>query len=211
MITIILIRHGETDWNREKIFRGQADVTLNRRGLNQAWLLAKYLAKVPITNIYSSPLKRALKTAEVIANYHHIKVEQTTALTDINYGVWQGMSEHLVREQYGQLFEQWLQSPHLVKIPRGETLDDVRQRGLGLIDHIVKVHDGGTVALVSHRVMNKVLICALLGLDSSHFWNIKLDTCGISTFIYMNEKFILTRHNDTSFLKQMGNLKEDDF
>jgi broad specificity phosphatase PhoE len=69
----------------------------------------------------------------------------------------------------------------------------------------------GTVVLVSHRVVNKVLICALLGLDNSHFWNIKQDTCGISTFTYENEQFILTKHNDTSYLKPIGKATLSDF
>ena len=69
----------------------------------------------------------------------------------------------------------------------------------------------GTVVLVSHRVVNKVLICALLGLDNSHFWNIRQDTCGITTFTYENERFILAKHNDTSFLKPLQKARLGDF
>jgi len=206
----MLIRHGETDWNRESVFRGQADIALNGRGLKQAWLLAKYLGNAHLTAIYSSPLKRALKTAEIVANYHGTKVEEAVQLTDMNYGVWQGLLQHKVKEQYSELYDQWLKSPHLVKIPQGETLQDIRERAYGLILQIAEKH-GGVVAVVSHRVVNKVLICALLGLDTSHFWNVKLDTCGITTFVYKNGQFVLTKHNDTSFIKQVGNLKEDDF
>jgi len=210
MNNLILIRHGETDWNRETIFRGQIDMALNSRGLNQAWLLAKYLANAGITAVYSSPLKRALRTAEIVATYYGIEVEKSSHLTDMNYGVWQGLPKHKVMEQYRELYDQWLKSPHLVKIPQAETLQDVRNRAYGLILQIVEKH-GRAVAVVSHRVVNKVLICALLGLDDSHFWNIKLDTCGITTFAYKNGQFILTKHNDTSFLKQLGNTREDDF
>ncbi len=81
--------------------------------------------------------------------------------------------------------------------------------GLGEIDIIAK--DKGTIALVSHRVVNKVLICALLGLDNSHFWNIRQDTCGISTFTYENGRFILTKHNDTSYLKPIQRALPSDF
>jgi len=210
MTTLMLIRHGETDWNRESVFRGQIDVALNGKGMRQAWLLAKYLGNAHLAAIYSSPLKRASKTAEIVANYHGIKVEEAVQVTDMNYGVWQGLPQHKVMEQYSELHDQWLKSPHLVKIPQAETLQDVRDRAYGLIWQIAEKR-GGTVAVVSHRVVNKVLICAMLGLDDSHFWNIKLDTCGITTFVYKNGQFVLIKHNDTSFLKQVGNTKENDF
>jgi broad specificity phosphatase PhoE len=210
MTTLILIRHGETDLNREKVFRGQTDVALNSRGVRQAWLLAKYLGNAGITAIYSSPLKRASRVAEIVASYHAIKVEETAQLKDMNYGVWQGLSQHKVMEQYSELYDQWLKNPHLVKIPQAETLQDIRDRAYGLILQLME-KSSGTIAVVSHRVINKVSICALLGLDDSHFWNVKQDTCGITTFVYKKGQFVLTKHNDTSFLKQMGNTKEDDF
>jgi broad specificity phosphatase PhoE len=76
---------------------------------------------------------------------------------------------------------------------------------------LVAEYEGKTVALVSHRVVNKVLICALLGLDDAHFWNIRMDTCGVTTFSHESEGFIMTRHNDTSFLTAMGQASLGDF
>ena len=210
MTTIMLIRHGETDWNVEEIFRGQMDVALNETGIAQAKLLAEYLKDIQIEAIYSSPLKRALKTAEIIAGYHHVKVESVNELTDFNYGAWQGLSHSIVREKYNELYDQWLKSPHFTKIPRGEILGDVKKRAMGLIFQIVKKYNG-TIALVSHRVTCKVLICALLGLDNSHFWNIKLDTCGVTVFTYKNNRFVLSKHNDNSFLKPIGSPTLSDF
>jgi broad specificity phosphatase PhoE len=81
---------------------------------------------------------------------------------------------------------------------------------LGLINQVIIKHEG-TVALVSHRVVGKVLICALLGLDNSHFWNIRLDTCGITTFLYEKNRFTLAQHNDTSFLRPLGKAALGDF
>jgi broad specificity phosphatase PhoE len=210
MTTLLLIRHGETDWNRESVFRGQTDVALNGKGLKQASLLARYLRNAPLAAVYSSPLKRASETAEMVANYHGIQVEKAAQLTDMNYGVWQGLPQHTAMEKYRELYDQWLRNPHLVKIPQGETLQDVRERAYGLTLEVTENY-GGAVAMVSHRVVNKVLICALLGLDDSHFWNVQLDTCGITMFDYRNGMFVLTKHNDTSFLKRVSSEKEDDF
>jgi probable phosphoglycerate mutase len=95
-------------------------------------------------------------------------------------------------------------------MPEGESLTDVRERALGVVNEVVAKHEG-TIVLVSHRVVNKVLICALLGLDNSHFWNIKQDVGGITTFSYENERFILTKHNDTSYLTPVKKAPPGDF
>ena len=210
MTKVMLIRHGDTDWNVEEIFRGRADVELNEIGIKQAELLAKYFADERIVAIYSSPLKRALKTAEIIAVSHHIDVITAPELIDFEYGEWQGLSHDTVKEKYKALYDEWLTNPHLVKVPKGESLDDVRKRATSLVDRIIIKHEG-TVALVSHRVVGKVLICALLGLDNSHFWTIRLATCGITTFVYEKKGFVLTGHNDTSFLKPLGKATLSDF
>ena len=210
MTEIMLIRHGDTDWNAEEIFRGRADVGLNEAGIKQAELLAKYLADERIVAIYSSPLKRALKTAEIIAISHHVDVITAAELIDFDYGEWQGLSHDTVKEKYRVLYDEWLNNPHLVKVPKGESLDDVGERVLRLIDRVIIKHEG-TVVLVSHRVIGKVLICALLGLDNSHFWNIRLDTCGTTTFTYESNRFVLTKHNEISFLRPLGRVTLGDF
>jgi len=210
MTTIMLIRHGETNWNVEEVFRGQIDIRLNETGVRQAELLAKYLKDVPIIAVYSSPLKRAVKTAQIIASGHNTNIIIAPELTDLDYGEWQGLSHEEVREKYEKLYGKWLESPHLVRMPKGEGLDDVRRRSLSLVEQVILKYEG-TVALVSHRVVHKVLICALLGLEDSHFWNIKLDTCGITAFVYENNRYVLVGHNDISFLKPIADWGSRDF
>ncbi len=199
MTEIILVRHGETEWNVAEVFRGRTDIELNETGIKQAELLAEYLQDKKIAAIYSSPLKRALTTAEIIANYHKLKVEIAPGLIDFDFGEWQGLPHQEVRDKYRRLYAQWINRPDRVRMPAGESLDEVRKRAMNVVDRVVTKYEG-SVVLVSHRVVNKVLICALLGLDNSHFWNIKQDTCGITSFTYENEQFILTKHNDTSYL-----------
>ncbi len=210
MTEIILVRHGETEWNVGEIFRGRIDIELNETGIKQAELLAEYLSDLKIEAIYSSPLKRALRTAEIIANYHQLEVEITPGLVDFNYGKWQGLPHPEVKDKYEKLYTEWISHPDKIKIPAGESLDDVRKRAIGVVDKVIDKY-GGTVILVSHRVVNKVLICALLGLDNSHFWNIRQDTGGITTFTYENERFILTKHNDTSYLRPIQKAPLGDF
>ncbi len=202
MTEIILARHGETEWNVEEIFRGRIDIELNETGLKQAELLAEYLDFRKIEAIYSSPLKRALKTAEIIASYHKLDVEIAPGLIDFDYGEWQGLHHQEVKDKYKELYTKWTRNPHQVKMPAGESLNDVRKRAMGVVDRVIAKYEG-SVVLVSHRVVNKILICALLGLDNSHFGNMRQETCGTTTFTYENEQFILTKHNDTSYLKPL--------
>jgi len=210
MTEIILARHGETEWNVEEIFRGRIDIELNETGIKQARLLAEYLSDVEIQAIYSSPLKRALRTAEIIASYHKLDIEITPGLIDFNYGQWQGLPHQEVEDKYKELYTKWTNSPDQVKIPEGESLDEVRGRARGVVNDVIAKYKGAVV-LVSHRVVNKVLICALLGLDNSDFWNIRQDTCGITTFTHENERFILTEHNNTSYLKSLHKAPLSDF
>ena len=210
MTEIILARHGETEWNVEEIFRGRIDIELNETGMKQAGLLAEYLSHLKLEAIYSSPLKRALKTAEMIAGYHKLGVEIAPGLIDFNYGEWQSLPHQEVKDKYKELYAKWINSPDQVRIPGGESLDDVRERALAVVNKAVVSHEG-TVVLASHRVVNKALICALLGLDNSHFWNIKQDTGGITTFSYEKELFVLTEHNNTSYLKPIQKVPLNDF
>ncbi len=210
MTEIILARHGETEWNVAEVFRGRIDVELNEVGKKQAELLAEHLSDLKIDAIYSSPLKRAIQTAEMIAGYHKLDVEVAPGLIDFDYGQWQGLPHQEVKDKYKELYAEWIKNPHQAKMPAGESLAEVRERTVSVVDNIIAKHEG-TVVLVSHRVVNKVLICALLGLDNSHFWNIRLDTCGITTFAYENEQFVLTKHNDTSYLKPLQQAPLSDF
>jgi broad specificity phosphatase PhoE len=211
MLEMILARHGETDWNAAEVFRGRADVALNETGLKQAELLGEYLSREKIDFIYSSPLKRAVKTAEAIAGHQALEVNIVPNLIDFDCGEWQGLSHLEVRERYPELYQDWVHLPEQVRIPGGESLEAVRNRVIPFIEDTVLRCGQGKVALVSHRVVNKVLICALLGLDISHFWNIKLDPCGITRFSYEEGRLILTRHNDTSFLQSIKKPPLSDF
>jgi len=210
MTEIILVRHGETEWNVGKIYRGRMDINLDEVGIKQAELLGKYLSQTMLDAIYSSPLKRALDTANIIARYSKTSVQVSDNLIDFDYGEWQGLSEEEVKKLYPSLHNEWLTNPHRVRMPHGESLADVRERSLKVINGVISKYKG-RVVVVSHRVINKVLICSLSGLDNSHFWNIKQDLTGITTFSYQAGRFILTKHNDTSHLKGMEKRELNDF
>ena len=210
MATLILARHGETAWNVEKIFRGRADVDLDEVGIKQAELLGKYLSDWKLEAIYSSPLKRALDTANIIARYQKVSVCIAEGLIDFDFGEWQSLSEQEVKRLYPAVLDEWHNNPHKAKMPGGESLEDVTGRAVEVVYDVLSRHQGN-VLLVSHRVVIKVLICYLLGLDNSHFWNINQDVCGITIFKYADGRFVLTKHNDTSHLRELQNPVLGDF
>jgi broad specificity phosphatase PhoE len=210
MAELILARHGETKWNVEKVYRGRTDVNLDEVGIKQAELLGRHLGNWELQVIYSSPLMRAIDTANIIARYQKVGIHIAEGLIDFDYGEWQSLSEQRVRNLYPTLHDEWHNNPHKVKMPGGESLEDVKKRAIKVVNDILSEYQG-SVLLVSHRVVNKVLICSLLGLGNSYFWNIKQDVCGITIFNYVDGRFILTRHNDTSHLKELQKSVLDDF
>jgi len=202
MLEIIIVRHGETAWNKAEIFRGRVPIGLSEEGLKQAEKLGEYLSQKKIKAIYCSPLQRAVQTAEAIARRQQIPTQPLDDLTDLDFGEWEGVPIQDVKIRYAEIYQLWIKRPDQAKIPGGESLQDARQRSMQALDRIIAANQEGTVVIVTHRVITKVLECALLGLDDSHFWNIEQDTCGITTFYYTGKAFILKYHNDITFLKQ---------
>ena len=173
-------------------------------------MLAKYLSGIKIEAICSSPLSRALRTAEIIDGCHKLGVSTVPGLIDFDYGEWQGLSHQEVKERYSELYTTWINHPEGVKMPGGESLDNARERAMAVVNDIINTY-AGTAVLVSHRVVNKVLICALLGLYNASFWSIRQDTGGITSFTCEKGRFILTKHNDTSYLRGVHRATPGDF
>ncbi len=203
MTSIYLVRHGQTAWNKEEIFRGRTDVPLDETGLRQAELAGEYFKGMEIHAIYSSPLSRALETAQKIAQSHNIKVQPLQGILDMSFGRWEGQSHLDIQKNDREIYRQWREEPHLVRLPSGESLDDVRVRAMAALEEVIRNHPGKTLILVSHRVVNKVLICGILGLDNSHFWQITQDTTAINLIKYKEGKYILSLMNETCHLKAL--------
>jgi broad specificity phosphatase PhoE len=201
MTHIILVRHGQTPWNKDKIFRGSRDIPLNDTGREEARLAGEWLKGETIDAAYCSPLSRARDTGEAIARHHKLTVADLPGLTDLCYGDWEGLPLAEVKVTYVELYRQWETAPATVRFPNGETLDEVKARALKAVEEVVRRHPGQTVLLAAHRAVNKVLIAAFIGLDNSHFWRIGQDTAAINRFHRVGDTWHIMSMNDTCHLR----------
>jgi broad specificity phosphatase PhoE len=211
MTQIILVRHGQTPWNLDKIFRGSRDIPLNDQGREEARLAGEWLKGETIHAAYCSPLSRARDTGEAIARHHHLPVADLPGLTDLCYGDWEGMPLTEVKEKYADLYRRWETAPHTVRFPNGETLDEVKARALEAVEAVVQRHSGQVILLAAHRAVNKVLIAAFIGLDNSHFWRIGQDTTAINRFNRVGDVWHLMGLNDACHLRSLARGEYVDF
>ena len=181
---LYIIRHGQTAWNKEEVFRGTKDIPLNEVGLKEAAALGTYLKDVSFDALYTSPLSRARQTAQAVADAVRVAPLVETNLIDLNFGAWQGVSHKEVKEKFPDLYNTWITAPERAKFPGGEALNDVLKRVDTLLASLLKKHSDGTVGLFTHRVVCKVLICRLLGLGLDHFWQIEQSTACLNRFRY---------------------------
>jgi len=168
---IILVRHAETDWNRENRVQGSLDIPLNHEGTKQASEIAQSLSNLTIDYIFSSRLKRAYQTALEIARPHHLQVQLDERLNELSQGKWEGMIISEVEKYYPELYDRWMKNPSLVIPPGGEGIVEVlfRVREFWKI-RIVPLH--GRIVIVGHKVINALIkSMAEETTDLSNLWD----------------------------------------
>ncbi|MBI2916559.1 MAG: histidine phosphatase family protein [Chloroflexi bacterium] len=200
----LLVRHGQTDWNRVLRFRGRANLDLDETGLRQARAASLYLERFKPVVAYTSPLQRAWRTAWTIAQGMGLQVYPLLELMDIDYGEWQGLSPDEARTRYHSLYDQWQNQPQSVQFPGGESLAEVQRRAAAGLTALAPRHAGQAVVLVSHEVVCKCLLCWALGLDLSGFWRVKQDVAAINIIEVSNGVPVLVLANETCHLKDLA-------
>jgi len=182
---VVLVRHGQTEMNAHGVYRGRINVSLSARGIEEARAMGRVLEKAQLDLIYSSPLNRAIETAREIASFHPgIAVETAEEFTDMNFGKWQGLSVPEVEMRFPESYRIWVRRPDQADIACGENLRVVRKRALAGLKRIVSLRPEATVVVVSHGVVNKVLLCALLGAPVGAFWHVKQDNGALNLLEY---------------------------
>ncbi|MEW6502694.1 MAG: histidine phosphatase family protein [Chloroflexota bacterium] len=157
-----LVRHGQTDWNVEGRYQGQADMPLNDIGIKQACDLAERLKGVHFSAIYSSDLKRAFTTAKILAGEKEVRVDQR--LREIHQGEWEGQLFSVIRQRYANFFEIRRENPLESRPPGGESLKEVSERVSSCVNEIASRHPGERVLIVSHGLAIATLVATSRGL-----------------------------------------------
>lgn len=173
-MNIYIVRHGETDWNREGIYQGQTDTSLNEKGRDDAKKLAVALNKIRFSCIYSSDLKRARETAEIINEYLNLSIFYTRDLREMDFGRWTGVSVFDMERIDPDLFKRWQDNPWDISPPGGETFKELTERVVKTIGEISHKHIDENVLVVSHGGPIKALILWLLHGSPRSYWNIKI-------------------------------------
>ncbi len=194
-LRIFLLRHAETAWNRERRHQGRIDVALSETGRIQAEAAARELKEQSIKAIYSSPLQRARDTAALIAAPHGLEVETDEAFQELSFGRWEGLTIDEARTRDTELYTTWLETPHLVSPPGGETLDQARDRVLEGLMRLRVAHDDETVCLVTHGIPVRILILEALGLGLDRIWSLHAAPTGISEVEFLPDWAALHRMN----------------
>ncbi len=182
---IYLVRHGETDWNRNGQFQGQRDIPLNAQGQIQAQNAQKLLAQVTLDFAVSSPLSRARQTAEIIlASHPGLPLHLLPELQEISHGAWEGKFHRDVEREFPGMLATWNQNPEQVQMPGGENLGQVWERAGRAWQQMMSQYEGRQGMVVAHDAINKAILCRLLQLEPAHFWLFKQGNGGISVIDY---------------------------
>lgn len=199
IMELVLVRHGETEYNRADLFRGRADLPLNERGRRQAEAAARRLAPLHFEAFYASPLSRSMETARLIAAPHGREPVPLPDFIDVDYGEWSGKGVEEVRARWPGEFSLWAGNPSRVVFPGGEALEEVRRRLERGLETLLRRH-GGRILLVGHKVVNRLVLCIVLGLPTDGIWRLEQSNGALNFISHGERGWVLVGMNDVSHL-----------
>lgn len=196
-----MVRHCQTDWNAERRIQGKTDVPLGAAGRHQAEALARLLAVEPVSAVYSSPLRRAAETAEIIARPHSLPVRLVADLRELDQGELEGLSVEEMRSNYREFWAAWSRDPAGVRIPGGETMAELAERVWGAVSGIVQQHPGETVVVVTHGFALLTVVARALDLELGYIRRFRVDCGGVCRLDFGRQPPALLSFNETVHLR----------
>jgi phosphoserine phosphatase len=202
MTKILLVRHGHVEGIQPERFRGHADLPLTSRGLTEARAVAERVASRwrPI-KVYTSPLSRCVATGAAIAAACDVPTEVIGDLVDIDYGAWQSRSCAEIEASEPKLYATWRATPHLVRFPDGDSLQDLGARAAEALRLVLARHAGDTVVLDAHDSVNRALLIQLLDQPTSAYWRLAQAPCCINEIDVIDGRIQVLRVNETCHLE----------
>jgi len=206
---LIIVRHGESEWNRIHRYQGQLDAPLSDLGLRQAEALAERLKNEQLDFIYTSRLQRAARTAEAIARYHAgTPLGQSEALLEIHHGEWQGKYAHEILAQYADGLREWREHPTRSQMPGGESFSNVLKRTLDFKEELIARHADQTVLVSTHDVIVKILVADALGMNMDRINRIWVTNASISVVEYGDDLPYLVSLSEACHLGTLASTRE---
>ncbi len=206
---LIIVRHGESEWNRIHRYQGQLDAPLSELGLRQAEALATRLKAEPIDYIYTSRLQRAAHTAQAIAAHHpNVPFAYSDALLEIDHGEWQGKYAHEVEAHYGAGLREWREHPTRSQMPGGESFSNVLKRTLDFREELCARHADQTVLVSTHDVVVKILVADALGMNMDRINRIWVTNASISVIEYGTDLPYLVSLSEACHLGTLASTRE---
>ena len=200
MTRLILIRHGETEWNETKRFQGISDIPLSSKGMGQAECLARSLEREPLEAIYTSPLVRARQTAACIARHHSCPFAVVEDLRELNQGRLEGLTGEDLRRDFPDFISKWLEEPGETVLPGGESLGELQRRVWAAIEDVIGRHPEKTVAVVAHSFVILTILCRALDLPLHAFRRFRQDPTAKNILEFSERGITLQCLNDTCHL-----------
>lgn len=203
LLRLLLVRHGETDWNAGRRIQGQLNVPLNAQGHRQAKQLACYLKGEPIAAIYASDLLRAWETARYVAQATSVPVTREPRLREIHFGEWQGLTFEEAQRRDPEAAARWLADPVRCRPPGGETFAELAARVADCLEEICDRPDG-TVLVVSHGGTIRAALCTSLEYPLRQNWRFEVYNTSVSELVWRDRGPVVVRWNDTAHLHPDG-------
>jgi len=195
------VRHGITESNSARRFAGYSDVELSPDGYKQVERSRDRLANEKIDAVYSSDLKRALVTAEVISLGHKTDIVACPELREMNYGHAEGLTFQEISRRYPEVAELITNFNLRLEFPDGESFEEFMERVVRFLDRLKSHEQSETILVVSHSGSIRILVCHLLGIDQDHWWQIRFDNASLSIVDTYPRGAIISLLNDTSHLR----------
>jgi len=204
MTKILLARHGHVDGIRPERFRGRQPLALTALGRAEAEALARRIAgSWKPAHIYTSPMERSLKTAEAIARACKLAGgEACDDLNDIDYGAWQFKTFENAKADDPAMFAAWFATPHLVRFPGGESLQDLAARTANALRFVLSRHARDTIVIVGHDSVNRAILLQLVDLPLSAYWRLEQSPCCLNEIDVENGEVYVRRINETRHLEE---------
>lgn len=199
---LILIRHGETDWNVTLKYQGQNQIPLNMQGRKQSELAAQRLQRTPIAAIYTSDIKRAWETADIIGEMLGLKPQPMAELREIDVGQWEGLTPEELYRRFPEHMAEYERDPARTVRLGGESYAQLQARALIALKRIEEAHNlEETILAISHGGTIRALLCHVIGLDLIYFGRMWLDNGSLTELRFKEKGWRLVRFNDAAHLE----------